>query len=102
MMVDLLLKMLGENPNQFTQNIDKWIAVEAVITGKIFVVLPFILFVVCWLWIIKDKIRGKTITNNRIVKVLLVSLVIFVAGFFVPVVYDYAIAILGIRSYYGM
>ncbi|MDO8512151.1 MAG: hypothetical protein Q7S57_02670 [bacterium] len=102
MIVDMLLRVLGENPSQYTQSIDKWIALETIITDKIFFVLPYVLFVVCWLWVIKDKRNGKVISKRRIVKVLFISVLLLLVGFSIPGIYDGILLAGGIDSAYSI
>lgn len=102
MFVDNLLRLLGDNPNQYGQNIDKWISVFGNILYLILNILPYLLFSLPWIWILARRKRGLLITKKSILLVLVLSLVLLIIGVYTPELVQYLIAIIGIRSYYGM
>lgn len=103
MIVDMLLRVLGENPEQFQNDIqDKYIVIILELLDLLLMVLPYILFLLPWLWVYRRKKNNNLITRKLLFAIFVISIVFLVVGFYVPDVVDYLIAIIGIRSYYGM
>ena len=99
----MLLRVLGENPEQFQNDIqDKYIVIILELLDLLLMVLPYILFLLPWLWVYRRKKNNNLITRKLLFAIFVISIVFLVVGFYVPDVVDYLIAIIGIRSYYGM
>jgi hypothetical protein len=103
MIVDILLKLIGENPEQFQNDIqDKYIVIFLELFDLFLIVLPYLMFLLPWLWVYGRKKKNKLITRSLVFVIFVLSIVLLIAGFYVPDVVDYLVAIIGIRSYYGM
>jgi len=102
MIVDMLLRVMGENPSQYTQSIDKRVAVFGLIMEKILFILPFIFFLIPWVWFLYKYKKGKDVGKKRIIITIIISIILMLIGFYLSDWYDYLVAIIGIRSYYGM
>jgi len=88
--------------SQFQHNADKWINLSVYFANAVYLILPYALFVIPWIWL-GVKMRKKKIEHRNIyVKVIIVSFVLLGVGFVLPVIIEYVFTVLAIRSYYGM
>jgi hypothetical protein len=84
MFVDMLLKILGENPAGYYSLSDKF---GGIIGGVLFYsdsYLRFILFSVPWLWLIIYKLRGGKVGIKKFVVVIVISFLLGLIGFLLP------------------
>ena len=101
MIVDILLKMVGENVSQYQNSMDKWIAVIVRLWGFSTVYLSYVLFFIVWLWFFWQKKRGSKITKKKIIITIIVSILLFWLGSQIPWWIIEAIGGASVRGIYG-
>ncbi|MDO8512642.1 MAG: hypothetical protein Q7S57_05175 [bacterium] len=84
MIVDMFLRLLGENPAGYPTFSDKIAMILAALLGYSEIYLRYVLAVIPWLWLFLDKKRGHTITRRKIIIVILLSILLFFVGASLP------------------
>ncbi|MDO8512147.1 MAG: hypothetical protein Q7S57_02650 [bacterium] len=102
MIVDMLLRVFGVDPSQFQHNSDKWVSLSIYFADVVYLILPYVLFLIPWVWLGVRMWKKKTTNRSTIIKVIVVSLFLLGIGFILPGIIEYVFAVLAIRSYYGM
>lgn len=100
MIVDFLLRLLGENPRTIA-NHEKWVSVLVNIFSISPVFVAAVLGTLPWLWLGWYKRKHRKISRRVYWKAFLLSVALFFAGFYVLDVIAEIIAGIGLRQLYG-
>ncbi|MDO8511962.1 MAG: DNA translocase FtsK 4TM domain-containing protein [bacterium] len=101
MIVDMLLKLLGENPAGYPTFSDKMAGITAALLGYSTIYLSYVLVILPWAWLLWQKKKKREITKKMIIIVIIVSAILFWLGYNLP---WWIIEIMGgitVRGIYG-
>jgi branched-subunit amino acid transport protein len=101
MIVDMLLRVLGENPAGYPSFSDKMAGITAVLLGYSTIYFSYLFAIIPWVWLLWQKKKKRTITKKKIIVVVIVSILLFWLGYNLP---WWIIEIMGgitVRGIYG-
>lgn len=81
MIVDTILKILGENPIGYYETQDKWVAIIVILIEKDSFYLPWIFGAIPIVWLLMRKHRGKRISRLMIIISAIVVIALAALGF---------------------
>jgi len=84
MIVDMLLRLLGENPAGYPTITDKMSGITAALLGFSTIYLAYVLVVIPWIWLLWQKKKKRLITKKMVIIVIIISILLFWLGYNLP------------------